>query len=1392
MMFPSSGLFTNTNCPLSKRGRCERPHCFYKHAVTSKKSSIVESTGVRNGCSYASCKVSVNDESRDDCLQQLERINKEIESVRHEVEQERRRLSRYQTTQTDGNNSVPNLSVSNPETAGKNVDGSSHGLSSCTDFTKPYAQARKYVVDNSKPRTDLEYDPLSNFSADLRSYSSSGKEQKVKGQDLKRPRNTVTCNQEKPLPYQAPLSRSPSPEPLDDSYEDNILVIDIPPSPEKKRGRTQKLDCVSGKSQNGEEILNKVKTAPSLLDSTAELFKDKFASRFEANKVHNCDAENELGKDVVDLFKKKKCENIPADEKVIDLTGCLEDLESECQRITCLSAAERAVENNPQPTVLSATSDQQNHSCNKMAMEEEKNPFQIEFPQWELPHSVEKMNQLQPCDLPLKNFLFNKEPAANSDSPCRQHTAQAPTTELSAKGRVHNHCSPKQIIPSLVPDSQKPSQVQMQGKASISHTPSVMYQEQAEPGSSQFQAWHISSSAYSDLTNGAEPTEQILVKADDAVVIVDSSSDEDEEFTFRSKEVEAELSDSDPMEECYRIFMEANNEVKGHEEHSGVSDGATDVEKSEVNVKPQVLPGKKRVAHEAKHTEQPVAKSRPQPQVLVPLRGLASSGFGSQPSTTSKMQQVQQKASILTASLRSGQAFVSSTCQKKPETQTAPSPSTQTLKNLQPAPVQGAYMNYIPFGTAVIDMGSNLHLILPESSFSLPVSSSSSPITSILTPITPVHPSTVAVIQTQCSPAVTPVQRYRTTAPVLIPALARKPFPVPTKRKVKQQCEAAKDKVPHDVRQRYVSLFTEEFRRTTASVNDAFEKALAEERTIYSRSVNKLKYLSVAVNALKRLKNQNTVAAKVENEVNHQKSKGNVPLNWMMLKGNDDVALYESLKDYILTEERLIESNYPVQHPEKPGCAALFADNKKGSTDPLKRLCCRCGTTFSVSQTGKHIRKEECNYHYGKGVENRVAAAKPVPTKRKVKQQCEAAKDKVPHDVRQRYVSLFTEEFRRTTASVNDAFEKALAEERTIYSRSVNKLKYLSVAVNALKRLKNQNTVAAKVENEVNHQKSKGNVPLNWMMLKGNDDVALYESLKDYILTEERLIESNYPVQHPEKPGCAALFADNKKGSTDPLKRLCCRCGTTFSVSQTGKHIRKEECNYHYGKGVENRVPGGVETRYSCCEGDMGAPGCQVFRLHVHNSLSLDGFVSTGPRQPSDTSCPGVYSLDCEMCYTIHGLELSRVTVVNSSLQVIYDTFVRPDNEVVDYDTRFSGISEEDVKGNHTSLREVQKTLLGFISADTILIGHGLEADLCALKLLHGTVVDTSAVFPHRLGPPHKLTLNNLTADYLRRIIQESVCGHDTAEDAAACMELMLWKVKEDGKMKNDGNKTKK
>ena len=48
---------------------------------------------------------------------------------------------------------------------------------------------------------------------------------------------------------------------------------------------------------------------------------------------------------------------------------------------------------------------------------------------------------------------------------------------------------------------------------------------------------------------------------------------------------------------------------------------------------------------------------------------------------------------------------------------------------------------------------------------------------------------------------------------------------------------------------------------------------------------------------------------------------------------------------------------------------------------------------------------------------------------------------------------------------------------------------------------------------------------------------------------------------------------------------------------------------------------------------------------------------------------------------------------------------------------RFSGIREEDMEGVITSLRDVQAVLLSLFTDKTILIGHSLESDLCAVKV---------------------------------------------------------------------------
>ncbi|XP_042311773.1 RNA exonuclease 1 homolog isoform X2 [Sceloporus undulatus] len=391
---------------------------------------------------------------------------------------------------------------------------------------------------------------------------------------------------------------------------------------------------------------------------------------------------------------------------------------------------------------------------------------------------------------------------------------------------------------------------------------------------------------------------------------------------------------------------------------------------------------------------------------------------------------------------------------------------------------------------------------------------------------------------------------------------------------------------------------------------------------------------------------------------------------------------------------------------------------------------------------------------------------------------------KVPNDIRQRYVNLFVEEFLKTCDTENEAFDKALTEEKAIYGRCGSKNMYLNIAVNRLKKLRDHGSVSSDGQCSTN----KGTISASFKKQDGKHDfsgIALYRVLKDYVLTEEELKENGFPEPNPEKPGSALLKSGTVKlAISDTSRRLCCRCGKIYTVTLSGKHVRKEECNYHSGKVLRHKVPGGLETRYSCCEGVVGSPGCQVAKLHVHDGRNenTDGFVKTFIKPPPLDGNHGVFALDCEMCYTTHGLELSRVTVVDPTLYVVYDAFVKPDHEIIDFNNRLYGAKAEKMKTAVTSIRDVQAVLLNLFSTDTILIGHNLQSDLFALKLFHSKIVDTSVVFPHRLGLPHKRALRNLMADYLQRIIQDDVGGRDCSEDATACMELMLWKVRDGAK----------
>ncbi|XP_008334149.1 RNA exonuclease 1 homolog isoform X2 [Cynoglossus semilaevis] len=1051
-MFPRSGLFADINGPFSKQGSSTRPQDLYEHDSTAGIPSTSSSFSANLGTAGI-----------DEGIPELQRINEEIETVKHEVELEQRRLFQYQTSLGEGSNTPPSFPV-------YKVEGTRKKEGRAIDAMAANSPENKYLVDNSKPKTCLEYGPMSDFSAGLW-FCGLSNEQRV-------------LDRNEP----SPCDQNMFPVLLDESTEDCPLSIDCPLSPARKRTKYEKRDDYSADNPQDEKQLKESK--PTLATACPQqALEEMHCDKYECEQR---EGNPDYGGDVNNASKGFENIPIPVDSSVTDLTEglYLEHQESLSQLLDIDTSS-----------------------------------VEIETNDW------------LSSEIQMQSLLLDNQEMANTN-PATMDTAFNNQTSLAMS--------------------------------------------QQQPHS--YNSSHQMSSMHNNLANEAIPPESSHQPSQkDNVIIISSTEDEDLNYS------DVDLSESDPMEECYRIFMEANENLKEPEKEIKVP--------KELTVPSSDLLRKKWVAHEAKDTE-----SKPERQILSSLCEPAL-GLGSQSSVTSNIHQVQQRAPMLTSTVNGGQAFVSFTSQRNPETQTNAVHTTWAPPITQPVPVLNACTHYPPLENAVIEVGNNFQLIIPEGTFPLPMSSVNSPLTSV----GPVPQSNSLGVKQLCfRAAVTPVQRYHTTATMLIPAQSCRPSP----------------------------------------------------------------------------------------------------------------------------------------------CAVEAHLNPTPSTS----------------------------------YQPAVQPVKPVPTKRKLK-QCKPARDEVTQDVRQRYVNMFTEEFHKTIPNIYDAFERAMAEERIVYNRSPNKLKYVSVAVNSLKRLKNKTTAPSRGKKATSEIK-KGKTSFNFQMCRENKDAALFQGLNNYVLLEEVLIENNYPIQNPEKPGSAVLFEDTNRGNMDPLKRTCCRCGTTYSVSKTGQHVRKEECNYHYGRGVERKVPGGVETRYSCCQGVMGAPGCQVSQLHVHHSFSLDGFVSTRPRHPSDTHCPGVYSLDCAMCYTVSGLELSRVSVANSRLQVIYDTFVRPDNELIDYNTRFSGVSEEDLKGNNTSLREVQETLMSFINADTILIGHGLEKALCALKLLHGRVVDTSLVFPHRLGPPHKHPLNHLTAEFLRKIIQERVCGHDTAEDAAACMELMLWKTKKDGKLK--------
>ena len=83
---------------------------------------------------------------------------------------------------------------------------------------------------------------------------------------------------------------------------------------------------------------------------------------------------------------------------------------------------------------------------------------------------------------------------------------------------------------------------------------------------------------------------------------------------------------------------------------------------------------------------------------------------------------------------------------------------------------------------------------------------------------------------------------------------------------------------------------------------------------------------------------------------------------------------------------------------------------------------------------------------------------------------------------------------------------------------------------------------------------------------------------------------------------------------------------------------------------------------------------------------------------------------------------MARVTLLDFAGETCFETLVKPSARIKDYNTEYIGISEDMLEGVTTTLEDVQGSLLSWISADDILVGHRIDEDLRGLPLEHRKV----------------------------------------------------------------------
>ncbi|KAJ5598690.1 hypothetical protein N7537_008774 [Penicillium hordei] len=165
--------------------------------------------------------------------------------------------------------------------------------------------------------------------------------------------------------------------------------------------------------------------------------------------------------------------------------------------------------------------------------------------------------------------------------------------------------------------------------------------------------------------------------------------------------------------------------------------------------------------------------------------------------------------------------------------------------------------------------------------------------------------------------------------------------------------------------------------------------------------------------------------------------------------------------------------------------------------------------------------------------------------------------------------------------------------------------------------------------------------------------------------------------------------------------------------------------------------------------------------------------------------------LDCEMVQVEAGRrELAFLSAIDFLTgEVLIDNYVQPKSRVVNWDSRFSGVTPSAMnkavkKGTALFGWEgARSKLWEFMDSETVLVGHSLNNDLDVLGIIHWNVVDSSIITSetvfytvHASEPLNRTwSLKTLTNELVNYDIQVGKQGHSALEDAHATRDIVIW-----------------